>query len=158
MYFGMGGHPGFRVPLEEGLTFEDYQLRFHAPCSPIRVGFTEDCFLNGQDTAYPLVQDRYLPLRHDLFDEDAIVLKDMDRTVTLEAANGSRAITVSFPTMGYLGIWHMPRTDAPYVCIEPWSSLPSTKDRITVLEEQPDLLSLEPGKAMESTWSVQIHR
>ena len=24
MYFGIGGHPGFNVPLEEGLEFEDY--------------------------------------------------------------------------------------------------------------------------------------
>ena len=157
MYFGMGGHPGFRVPLEEGLAFEDYRLRFQTPCQPVRIGFTEDCFLNGQDTAYPLQQERILPLRHDLFDEDAIVLKNMARSVTLEAVNGRHGLTVSFPGMDYLGIWHMPRTDAPYVCIEPWSSLPSTKDQIAVLEEQKDLLSLEPGRVLESTWTVQIY-
>ena len=27
LYCGMGGHPGFNVPLEEGLTFEDYELK-----------------------------------------------------------------------------------------------------------------------------------
>ena len=157
MYFGMGGHPGFRVPLEAGLTFEDYRLRFQTPCQPVRIGFTEDCFLNGQDTAYPLQQEQILPLRHDLFDEDAIVLKDMAHSVTLESVKGQHGLTVSFPNMDYLGIWHMPRTDAPYVCIEPWSSLPSTKDQIAVLEEQKDLLSLEPGKVLESTWSVQVY-
>jgi len=58
--------------------------------------------------------------------------------------------------MAYLGIWHMPHTDAPYVCIEPWSSLPSAKDKIAVFEEQPDLLSLAPGATLESTWTVTI--
>ena len=156
MYFGIGGHPGFRVPLAEGLRFEDYQLRFHAPCQPKRVGFTEDCFLNGQSEPYPLQQDRYLPLRHDLFDDDAIVLNDMARAVTLESDSDSHSITVSFPDMPYLGIWHMPRTDAPYVCIEPWSSLPSTKNQIAVLEQQPDLLTLAPGKNLENTWTIQL--
>ena len=31
MYFGVGGHPGFAVPLEKGLAFEDYCLQFEAP-------------------------------------------------------------------------------------------------------------------------------
>ena len=34
MYFGLGGHPGFRVPLAEGASFEDYRLRFSSPCEP----------------------------------------------------------------------------------------------------------------------------
>lgn len=54
MYFGLGGHPGFNVPMEDGLTFEDYRLRFDHPCQPKRVGFTETCFRNGNDEDYPL--------------------------------------------------------------------------------------------------------
>ena len=30
MYFGIGGHPGFQAPLEEGLSFEDYFLEFES--------------------------------------------------------------------------------------------------------------------------------
>ena len=44
MYFGLGGHPGFCVPMEEGDSFTDYRLRF-APCKPKRVDFTEKCLL-----------------------------------------------------------------------------------------------------------------
>lgn len=157
MFFGFGGHPGFRVPLMPGLRFEDYRLRFHTPCQPRRVGFTKACFLTGQSEPYPLQQGMYLPLRHDLFDDDAIVLSGMSRTVTLESVSGGHGVTVSFPDMPYLGIWHKPRTDAPYICIEPWSSLPSTQDQIAVLEQQPDLLSLAPGGTMENTWTVQLH-
>lgn len=157
MYFGMGGHPGFRVPLDDGLRFEDYQLRFHTPCQPTRIGFSTGCFLNGQDVPYPLEQGSLLKLRHSLFDEDAIVLAQTSRTVTLEAPGGCHSLTVTFPDMAYLGIWHMPHTDAPYVCIEPWSSLPSTKDQIAVLEQQSDLLSLEPGEITENTWAIRIH-
>ena len=34
LYCGMGGHPGFQVPLEDGLQFEDYELTFPEPCTP----------------------------------------------------------------------------------------------------------------------------
>ncbi|MBQ2990670.1 MAG: aldose 1-epimerase family protein, partial [Clostridia bacterium] len=156
MHFGLGGHPGFNVPLEEGKRFEDYQLRFSKPCSPVRVGFSEDCFLNGQDSAYPLEGGVSLPLRHDLFDDDAIVLRDMARRVTLCAPGAARSVTVSFPDMPYLGIWHWPRTDAPYVCIEPWVSLPSRQGQCAVLEEQSDLVRLESGKTYTNTWTMEI--
>lgn len=156
MYFGLGGHPGFNVPLEEGKTFEDYQLRFGNACNPVRVGFSEDCFLNDQDIPFPLEDGMTLPLRHDLFDEDAIVLRNMAREVTLCTSDSSHSVTVSFPDMPYLGIWHWPKTDAPYVCIEPWVSLPSHKGKIAVLEEQKDMIRLESGKTYRNTWTIQI--
>lgn len=156
MHFGLGGHPGFNVPLEAGKRFEDYHLRFSQPCAPVRVGFSPDCFVNGEDTPYPLEEDCVLPLDHALFDDDAIVLSGMAREVTLESPSGKRAVTVSFPDMPYLGIWHWPRTDAPYVCIEPWRSLPARKGKIAVFEQQEDLVSLDTGKTYTNTWTISI--
>ena len=156
MYFGLGGHPGFRVPLTEGKHFEDYCLRFAEPCSPKRVGFTPDCFVTGENTEYTLSNGTDIPLRHDLFDDDAIVLRDMAREVTL-CSDDMRAVTVRYPQMRYLGIWHMPKTDAPYVCIEPWLSLPAHAGRKAVLEEQEDLVALAPGETYRNLWSIEIH-
>lgn len=157
MYFGLGGHPGFNVPLVPGKSFEDYRLRFGEACAPKRVGFTEDCFLNDQDVPFPLENGDTLPLGHNLFDDDAIVLRDMARQVTLECPGEAHGVTVTFPQMAYLGLWHWPRTDAPYVCIEPWCSLPSHKDQIAVFETQKDLISLQPGSVYRNLWSIQVH-
>lgn len=154
MYFGLGGHPGFNVPLEAGLRFEDYRLRFGVPCSPVRVGFTEDCFVSGQDAPFPLEDGCVLPMRHALFDDDALVLRDMARSVTLEAPGGTRSVTVTFPDMPYLGIWHWPRKDAPYVCIEPWRSLPARQGETAVLERQENLVHLAPGARYENRWQI----
>lgn len=156
MYFGLGGHPGFRVPLEDGKDFEDYYLEFAETCRPDRVDFSEDCFVTGGETPYPLEEDRILRLRHDLFDDDAIVLKRTAKKVTLGCGDGGRSVTMSFPDLPILGIWHMPHTDAPYVCLEPWLSLPSRKGEIAHLERQEDLAALEAGKTYETTWSVTL--
>lgn len=156
MYFGLGGHPGFNVPLVHGKSFDEYQLRFAQPCEAKRVGFNEECFITGEQYPYPLHNGQELKLRHDLFDEDAIVLTDMARQVTLETEDDPHRVTVTYPEMGYLGLWHWPRTDAPYVCIEPWCSLPAKEDTITVLEEQEDLLKLQPGESYRNRWTIEI--
>lgn len=156
MYFGLGGHPGFRVPLVEGKHFEDYRLRFGADCQPERVGFNEACFVTGQTEPFPLEDGRTILLRHELFDNDAIVLAGVDHQVTLQAEGDSHFVTVTYPQMDYLGLWHWPKTDAPYICIEPWCSLPSMANRIAVFEEQKDLIQLESGKTYRNRWTIRI--
>ena len=49
MYFGLGGHPGFNVPLEAGLSLEDYCLEFSEKANPSRVLFTDDCYRTGEN-------------------------------------------------------------------------------------------------------------
>lgn len=152
MYFGIGGHPGFALPLEEGLSFSDYFLEFGGACRPERVGHTDHCFLSGKDTAFLLHDDKYLPLSHDLFDEDAIVLRHMADEVTLKSYKGRRMVTVSYPSLPYLGLWHAPKTTAPYLCIEPWTSLPSRQDIVEEFRYKSDLIRLEKGKDYINTW------
>ena len=156
MHFGIGAHPGFRVPLESGLGFRDYFIEFPFSCQPQRIGFTEQCFLNGEDSPFPLQEGRFLPLSHSMFDNDAIVLRNMPRQATLRSLKGSKAVSVSFPDMPYLGIWHRPGTDAPYICIEPWKSLPSRQGIIEDLETQPTLETLSPHEQSHYTITITL--
>lgn len=156
MPFGIGGHPGFRVPLDDGEDFTDYVVEFAGGCQPDRVGFTPQVYLSGQDEAYPLEEGKYLPLCHDLFDQDAIILKNMSREVTLRSKVSSHGVTVSYPEMSYLGLWHWPETDAPYLCIEPWTSLTARQDVVEDFGCKSDLIHLLPGKTYTNTWSITI--
>ncbi len=156
MFFGIGGHPGFNVPMEEGLTFEDYYLEFSSPAKPYRVGFTDNCFLTGKDELYPLEDGRRIHLRHELFDHDAIVLKHADRTVTIKSDKGSRSVKVSYPDFQYVGFWHKPYKTAPYVCVEPWSSLPSRDGIVEDFAQQADLMHVDAGRIWETVWTVEI--
>ena len=111
-------------------------------------------YLSNVDTRYPLEDDCRIHLQHDLFDDDAIILKNMCREITLKSAK--HFIQVSYPQMAYLGIWHWPKTDAPYVCIEPWTSLPSRQDIVEDFACKSDLIHLLPGKTYENTWTITI--
>ena len=156
MRFGYGIHPGFNVPLNPALRFEDYRLDFHEVSIPKQMELTERYTISGGMHDYALEEGRYLPLQHSLFDHDAIILKDMPHTVTLGSQKDEKKVTVAFPDMPYLGIWHAPETDAPFVCIEPWSSLPSTDGVIDEFETKPDFITVEPGETYTNNWSISI--
>lgn len=156
MFFGLGGHPGFRLPLEEGKCFEDYTLTFGQPCHPSRGILAPSYMMSGVEKLFPLENDTAIPLRHDLFDDDAIILRHFDKTLTLSAGEGTRGVRVYMPDMKCLGLWHAPKTQAPYVCIEPWVSLPSRDGVIEDLSQQSDLIRLEAGKTYVNEWSITL--
>ena len=85
-----------------------------------------------------------------------MILKNMGREVTLRSKKSHRGVCVSYPDMPYLGIWHRPKTDAPYVCIEPWSSLPSRQDVVEEFSCKSDLVHLPPRQTYESKWSITV--
>lgn len=155
MYFALGGHPGFHLPLEEGCSFEDYFIEF-AQEKPARELVMEACYMTDETVPARLKDGKTIALTHDMFDNDAIFLQDMDTCVTLKASNGSRAVTLRYPDMKYLGLWHKPKTAAPYVCIEPWMSVPAYYQKVDDLETKRDMLTLEAGESYETHIEITL--
>ena len=156
MYFAWGGHPGFHVPLVDGETMADYTLEFSHPCHPERVLLSDNVLPTGQTVPFPLQEDRWLQPEHRLFDHFVVCLTHMAKALTLKSRKSSRGVRVSYPDMPYLGLWHVAKTDAPFLCIEPWSSLPGRESIEEDLSCRSDLLTAAPGETRKSTWSVQI--
>lgn len=155
MYCGFGGHPGFRVPLEPELRFEDYCVSFPEETDCNVVNFSQGVLTEGQEP-YPLQDRCRLPLHHGLFHHDAVVFANCPREVTLASQKGTHGVTVSYPDMPYVGFWHKPNTDAPFVCIEPWSVLPGREGVVEDLAGMPDMTSIEPGDVAVNQWSIRI--
>jgi len=155
LHASLGWHPGFRVPLEEGLSFEDYALCFDPAARPQRLLFDAENLLTGASIPFPLEEGR-LPLAHSLFDEDAILLQEMGDWVTLCAKNGRHSLTLHFPGTRNLALWHRPHTDAPYVCLEPWSAVPGHAGRTEEPALRPDFFHLLPGQSADLEWRVSL--
>lgn len=150
----VGFHPGFNVPLDGEGKFEDWYLEFANECSPDEILMNEKCFLTGIRRAYPLEKGKVLPLRHSLFDIDGVFMSNLDRTVTLRSDRSERFVRINFEDLRYLGIWHAPRTDAPYVCIEPWCGLPSFADRVDDFSEKSDMFHIQPNSEQKISYSI----
>lgn len=156
LYYGNGGHPGFNIPLEEGIPFTDYQIEFPEAFDARQVVFDDGVLDTGERIPYELKEGRILPLRHNLFDHDAVVFEDMPREVTIRSDKGTHGVTVSFPAMRYVGFWHKVESDAPYVCVEPWSVLPGRSNTVEDLETMPGLTPVAPGETSVNPWSIRV--
>ena len=153
--FGLGGHPGFFVPMEDGKIFEDYRLRFPEIGETLRAEFSDKGLLVRE---YPYeVPEGIIPLEHGLFDNDAIVLRNSGTRVILEHKSAAgRAVEVSYPKMPYIGFWQAAFTDANYICIEPWQSLPGRDGITEEWTQRPGMIRLEPGEVYENPWIITI--
>ncbi len=59
--------------------------------------------------------------------------------------------------MPYIGFWHADKTDAPYVCLEPWSSLPGRDGADEDISRMNDRIKIEPNEIKNITWSLVIN-
>ena len=92
-----------------------------------------------------------------MFDDDAVVLKNVADSVTLKSDKWTHSVTLSYPNLPYLGLWHAPKTEAPYICIEPWSSLPSRQDIVEEFQYKSDLIRLEQDEDYQNDWKITLH-
>lgn len=157
MPFALGGHPGFNVPLGGGGKFEDWRLEFVPECKPHKICLSDTCYLTDETQPFPLEGDKAMWLRHSLFDHDAVVLSGISHKVVLTSDTSPRKVIVEFPdAMKYLGIWHAPKKEAPYVCIEPWTSLPAYDGVVDDFATKRDMFVLSPLATYELIWSVTV--
>jgi galactose mutarotase-like enzyme len=66
-----------------------------------------------------------------------------------------RVIRVGFEEFSYLGIWSA-KNDAPFVCIEPWRGIYSTRGESFDFETKPGLEKVAPGESFECGFFVIV--
>lgn len=157
MYFAIGGHAGFNVPLADEGSFEDWVLAFDGKSEPERMLIDQETYrFSGKSAPYALKDGDTIPLTHSLFNDDAVILHGMPKTVTIQSDKSAHSVRVSYPDMPFVAFWHAVRTDAPYVCVEPWSALPSHKDYVEDIEKQEYMISLESGAVYDNLCTFDI--
>ena len=152
MYFSVGGHPAFKVPLVEGTGYDDYYLEFNKTESAGRWPISAEGLI--ETDAEPFLQHtNTLPLRKALFYRDAIVFKNLrSDTVRLRSSTHDKGIEFNFSGFPYLGVWAA--KDADFVCIEPWCGIADAVTTSQQLTEKEGINRLGPGSVFERSWGV----
>jgi galactose mutarotase-like enzyme len=154
MYFSVGGHPAFRVPLDEKLKYADYSLAFNKETSLKRFllynGLTND---KTEDVA---LDDKELHLKSSLFYNDAIVLKHLSSDqIELFSDKDPHGLKFSFEGFPYFGIWAA--KDAPFVCLEPWCGIADNIHHNHQLTSKEGINQLAAGASWKRTWNVELY-
>ncbi len=155
MYFAIGGHPGFNVPLTDGEKFEDYYLEFDCVKPAKKYVFTP-FFNTGKTEAAQFKDGKMIDLDHRMFDDDAKFYTDICHYVTLKSRKCDKSVRVEFPGMQNVGFWHAKESDAPYICIEPWCSIPGMDGKISDLTEKEQMTCLAKGGEYTNEFNIII--
>jgi len=154
--FAMGGHPEFKVPIEGKGDFTDCYLEFDSPVTATRIDFSPTCFMTGNDKQFGEKDLKIIPLDHSLFDDDAIFLYNTCKAVTLKSKATDTSIRVDFEGFKYIGFWHAPKKQAPYVCIEPWTGCPAYDGKIDDFETKKDMYYIDKNEQYSASFSITI--
>ncbi|MEJ7740632.1 MAG: aldose 1-epimerase family protein [Chitinophagaceae bacterium] len=154
MFFSVGGHPAFKLPLIRGAAYGDYYLEFDSVENAGRWPISPDGLL--ETLPVPLMNNtRRLPLSKDLFYDDALVFKHLSSSrVLLKNDSTIHGLELDFTGFPYLGIWAA--KDADFVCIEPWCGIADSVDSTRQLAEKEGIQVLGMGQSFERTWGVKI--
>lgn len=153
MPMAFGFHPAFRWPLPGSAAREAHVIEFAEPeTGPLRRLGAEG-LLDAAPRANPADGPR-LALRDELFVEDAMIFERPASRALRFGAAGGRGLSIAWAGLAHLAVWTKP--GAPYVCIEPWRSLPAEAQAPGPLAEMSDLAVLGPGERQAFSMSVRL--
>jgi galactose mutarotase-like enzyme len=153
MYFSVGGHPAFNVPLNNNFSYTDYVLQFEDD-DMLKRYLLQNGLLSGETETIQL-NNKALQLKPELFYKDAIVLKHISsKQITLQSDKDVHGLKFKFDDFPFFGIWAA--KDAPFVCLEPWCGVADNIHHNNDLKTKEGINELAAGKTWSRTWSVEL--
>ena len=157
LYFSIGAHPGFRVPVSAGEKKEDCCVLFHGKEELKYI--LVDLDVTAADCGHVYTQkldNGYLKLTRHLFDIDTFIYEGGQvEKVSVCGADRKPYITVTCPGFPYFGLWTK-SDEAPYVCLEPWYGRLDDKGFSGELPEKTGILCLEPGESFDASYLISL--
>ncbi len=155
MYFSVGAHPAFNIPLTEGTTYNDWFLEFST---------NENCGVypintNGliETEATPFFNNsNHLSLTKELFYKDALVFKELQSNkISIKSCVSTNGLTMQFDELPYFGIWAA--KDANFICLEPWCGLGDTANTTGDITTKEGINKLNAQETFERVWSIEMY-
>lgn len=156
MIFGIGGHPGFKVPVNDHLKKSDYYFSFHPSTPRIRIPLQAP-YLNWAKRSLAAT-DSLIELSDQLFKDDALIfeLKGKNK-ISLRTDSSKYHINVHTRTAPFVGIWSQYPKVGNFVCIEPWWGIADRLDADGKLEDKFGMNHLAKGGQFKAGFAITFH-
>ncbi len=148
MFFSIGAHPAFALPN----TFEDYAIVFEQD-ETLTYYLLENDLLSPK-TSTISTKDGKFNLNYPLFENDALIFKHLKSKSLRILQKDKPLLQVDFEGFPHLGIWT--KTNAPFICIEPWFGHSDTIDSTGDFTQKEGIQKLGPAEVFSSKFSITI--
>lgn len=153
LWFSLGAHPAFRVPLADGSSYEDHFLAFNEAEDLNRWPITKDGLIEMNPVNIGS-SVKELPITRELFNQDALVFKNLKSTaIAIRSHKHTHGVEFLFKGFPFFGIWAAPNAD--FVCLEPWCGIADSTFHNQQLTSKEGIQHLEAGGTWTRTWSVK---
>ncbi|EMU8806822.1 aldose 1-epimerase family protein [Listeria monocytogenes] len=155
IYFSIGAHPAFNLPLTDGTTFEDYYLDFGTE-ENLETLCLEGPYRSGEIKKVVDEAARYLPVNYDLFKNDALIFEALkQKEMTIKSDKTPHFVKVSFPEFPFVGVWTA-KAGTPFLCIEPWYGIADGAGESVELRDKAGIEHLEPEAVFASEYEITV--
>ena len=155
MYFSLGAHPAFAVPVVDGENYDDYSLHFNQVETLYSWPIDKAGLIERTPVPFLDHTDR-LALRKELFYKDAIVLKSLkSNVISIKHKSDPHGLDLAFEQFPFLGLWAA--KDANFLCIEPWCGIADSVDHNQDITTKEGIEKLPAGSVWKRTWSVTVY-
>ena len=156
MYYSIGAHPGFSVPLREGATLEDHYLRFPEAGSVQTAVIDNNGLFTGELPEYTLSQDNTIRLSEKQFEIDGIFLRGVGGVTELHCDGAEKFVRILCPESDLVGTWKECGAEAKFLCLEPWCGYPSVSGVADVLREKYGMYALAAEASRVFRYDIEI--
>lgn len=153
LYFSIGAHPAFALPMDNEIRYEDYYLEFELP-ETVSLQLSTEGLMNGKGLPF-LNHEKTISLNKELFYNDALVLKGLkSRAISLLNTKAPGGLKFKYDDFPYLAVWSA--ENAPFICIEPWSGIADSVQHDNSLINKTGIICLEAHGNWKKAWSVEL--
>ncbi|CAH2714744.1 Protein LacX, plasmid [Neobacillus rhizosphaerae] len=157
MYFSIGAHPAFRIPLLENETIEDYSLHFIAAANKNVMEYEiKNSLIDEKGMANDLSM---IQLTDSLFEHDALIYSNINQ-ITLASHKSNHGVEVIFEEFPFVGVWSKYMDTggkmAPFVCIEPWYGIADTYNTTGNLKKKFGINKLKPAESFQAKYKMKF--
>lgn len=153
MFFSIGAHPAFKIPVHDSEKYEDYFLEFEKKETVEKNDLVNGLIAHKQQ---PFLNNKNrIRLSKELFYNDAIVLKQLkSESILIKSVKSGYGIKFSFRGFPYFGIWAA--KDADFICLEPWHGVADHVEHNQQIESKEGINSLLPGEKFNCQYEVEV--
>ncbi|AHF16897.1 aldose 1-epimerase family protein [Niabella soli] len=155
MWFSIGGHPAFKLPLFTGDAYVEYHLEFEQPETTGRWPIAAGGLIAAMPAPF-LENKQRLDLDKSLFAKDALVLKHLrSEQIAVVSNKTGKGFLFSWKDFPFFGIWAA--SGADFICLEPWCGIADGVNSSQDITQKEGINRLAPGKHFERSWAVTIN-
>ena len=158
LYFSVGAHPAFRVPLDADSKKNECYVCFPGKDRLSYILVDLEKVVADPSRVYTMeLEDGYLKLSDHLFDIDTFIFENSQISeASVCGPDRKPYITIHCDGFPYFGLWT--KSDAaPFVCLEPWFGRLDDKDFAGELPEKTGILKLEAGKKFHAEYRIEVN-